>query len=131
MNCPRPLSREKGNELNISRTSQKVQVVFTGIQTADSYIEGEVFASCEQGTRQVWAITSDMAQSNFSAAKGAHVMSSSLFVEELKKAKRESRERMQAQGRNSHGTQMLIETVDVETRAALYRLRETLSGQQN
>lgn len=109
-------------------TPQSVEVVFTGTETADSYIERAVFESCEAGERQVWAATSDVAQLSFSRAKGAHIMSSNLFIQELKRAKRETKEKVGETDEAAARAKMLISNVDEDTRNALYALRDKLNG---
>lgn len=113
----------------MSTTEQLVDVVFTGSGTADSYIERAVFEEVERGARQVWMATNDRAQAMVSSSKGAHVWSASLFIQELKKAKRESRELCdhddEKKGDEARA-QMLIANVDDDTVSALYKLRQTL-----
>lgn len=117
------------NPANVSTTDQLVEVVFTGNTTADSYIEREVFAEVERGARQVWAATNDRAQAMVSSSKGAHVWSASLFIQELKKAKREG-SRLCDQSDTGKGeearAQMLISNVTEETVSKLYKLRKAL-----
>lgn len=109
-------------------TRQGVHVVYTGTETADSYIERAVFEQCEAGRRQVWAATSDAAQFKFSSAKGAHVMSSNLFIQELKKTKQEIKERLATLDESAARGKMLIANVDEQTKAKLYELRDKLDG---
>lgn len=122
------VTTKTGHALRKETTRQGVHVVFTGTETADSYIERAVFEQCEKGKRQVWAATSDTAQIKFSSAKGAHVMSSSLFIQELKRAKREVRERLATLDECTARGKMLIANVDEQTRAKLYELRDKLDG---
>ena len=119
-----------GNELpgRSDVTPQSVQVVFTGSETADSYIERAVFEGCEEDVRQVWAATSDVAQLRFTTGKGAHVMSASLFVQELKRARKETRERVDEVDESAARGKMFISNVDEDTRNALYALRDRLNG---
>ena len=112
----------------VEQTPENVTVVFTGSETADSYIERNVFEMCRIGERQIWAATSDTAQSNFSQSTGAHVMSSKLFVQEMKRARRETRERINAHDEGSIKGKMLISTVDQTTRDRLYELRDFLNA---
>jgi len=111
-----------------SKTPQKVEVVFTGSETADSYIERAVYKMCESGTRQVWAATSDIAQLSFSSSKGAHVMSSRLFIQEIKRMRKETQERVAEVDGGSVRSRMLIANVDESTRNRLYELRDQLNG---
>lgn len=122
----------QGKELGtrVSVTAQNVEIVFTGGETADSYIERAIFEWCERGTRPVWAATNDVAQVLFSRAKGAHVMSASLFVQEIKLARRETRERAKERDEASVRAKMLICNVDESTREGLYKLRERLDNPQ-
>lgn len=120
-----------GNEngVNRSTTAQSVDVVFTGSETADSYIERRVFQACEEGQRQVWAATSDGAQRSFTEAKGAHIMSSRLFIQEMKRARRESRERVEdLRDEGAARARMLMSNVDEATRERLYELRDFLDN---
>lgn len=115
-------------ETNVERTPENVTVVFTGSETADTYIERCVFQRCEANDRQVWAATSDVAQLSFSHAKGAHVMSSHLFVQEIKRARKETRERIGEFDEASAQGKMLIANVDKSTRDRLYQLRDRLDA---
>lgn len=99
-------------------------MVYTGTETADSYIERRVYELCEEGHRQIWAATSDVAQLRYSTAKGAHVMSSKLFIQEIKRAKKETKERVQQKDGEEARGKMLISNVDESTREKLYRLRD-------
>lgn len=108
--------------------AQNVEIVFTGTETADTYIERSVYEHCEEGKRQVWAATSDVAQLSFSRAKGAHVMSASLFVQEMKRASKETREKVVETDESAARGKMLISNVDKDTRDALYALRDKLNG---
>lgn len=108
--------------------AQNVEVVYTGSETADSYIERCVYEMCEVGSRQVWAATSDVAQLRFSCSKGAHVMSAQLFVQELKRVRKETSELMEEKNEWDARGKMLIATVDKETRARLYQLRDELNA---
>ncbi|KAI0564477.1 hypothetical protein FGB62_25g173 [Gracilaria domingensis] len=110
------------------KTVERVTVIFTGNENADSYIERSVFELCESGRRQVWAATSDIAQLNFSQGKGAHVMTSNLFIQEIKRARRETREKLAEVDGNSMRANMLMSTVNEETRLRLYELRDRLEA---
>lgn len=107
-----------------------VEVVFTGSETADSFIERQVFEHCEEGLRQVWVVTSDCLEGRFSQAKGAHVMSSTLFIQELKRARKETKELAESERSGGAGGKMLISCVDEETRGKLYELRDRLDEGQ-
>lgn len=102
----------------------RVEVVYTGSETADSYIERGVYQTCELGTRQVWAVTSDVAQLSFSHAKGAHIMSSKLFISEMRRVKRETREKVAEKDGEAVKGNMLISNVDRVTRDRLYMMRD-------
>lgn len=101
-----------------------ISVVFTGSETADSFIERNVFQHCEMGERQIWAATSDLTQARVSGAMGAHVMSVTLFIQELKRVRRETKEILEASDGSAHRAKMLMSTVDQETLKQLYRLRD-------
>jgi uncharacterized protein len=122
----------QGNAGAVRRESVAgVGIVFTGSENADSWIERRVFELCEAGERQVWVATNDGAERRFAESKGAHVMSASLFVQEVKRAKMESTERaaeLQKGEEAAVAGQMLIRNVDEATREKLYRLRELLDG---
>lgn len=120
------LMTEAGQLVRKETTIQGVNIVYTGNETADSYIERAVFEQCEKGGRQVWAATSDVAQIKFSSAKGAHVMSANLFIQELNRAKREIKERLASKDEGAARGKMLIANVDEQTRAKLYELRDRL-----
>lgn len=117
-----------GEDTRVEHTEQNIQVVFTGGESADSYIERSVFEACEGGQRQVWAATSDVAQLNFSKGKGAHVMTSTLFIQEIKRARRETRDKLARKDENCVRAKMLLSTVSEETRNKLYELRDKLEG---
>lgn len=108
-----------------------VGVVFTGSETADSYIERRVFELCEQGDRQVWVATNDVAERHFAESKGAHCMSASLFIQEIKRAKKDSADDANARLAEEEASvagQMLIRNVSEEAREKLYNLRARLDG---
>lgn len=117
-----------GEDTKVEQTAQDIQVVFTGGESADSYIERCVFEVCESGQRQVWAATSDVAQLNFSKGKGAHVMTSTLFIQEIKRARRETRDKLARKDEGSVRGKMLMSTVSEETRHKLYELRDKLES---
>lgn len=98
-------------------------MVFTTTETADSYIERNIFQYCREGIRQVWAATSDLIQARVSGAMGAHVMSGRLFIQELKRARQETREALDAHDGGAIRARMLMSNVDGETLKHLYRLR--------
>lgn len=105
-----------------------IKVVFTAGETADSYIERSVFANCKIGKRQVWAATSDLVHARVSGAMGAHVMSSSLFVQELKRSRKETQERvceLENDG-SAHRSRMLMSAIDKTTLEQLYEMRDQL-----
>jgi len=110
--------------------SDAVSVVYTGSETADSYIEAATLVACRNAQRQVWAATSDFAQAKLAGAQGAHVISSRLFSAELTSARREARENATAADDigEARGRAMLINTVDPSVRDALYKLRDQLDG---
>lgn len=111
----------------LETTGQGVDIVYTGTKTADAFIERRVFELCEQGERQVWVVTNDMAERQFAEAKGAHVMSASLFLQELKQAQSDTAEHTLAlRNDSSRANRMLIRMVDSDTRDKLYRLRDAL-----
>ena len=114
----------------LSSDEALVRVVYTRNETADCYIERSVFEEIERDQRQVWTATSDHAQGNFSRAKGAHVMSASLFVQELKHVRKESRDVIAsaASDGDAAAASMLIRNVDPSTKEKLYKLREMLDG---
>lgn len=105
--------------------------MFTGSDTADSWIERRVFELRGANERQVLVATNDIAERRFAESKEAHVMSAGMFVQEIKRAKKESRERAEdlrnGQERTIAG-KMLIRNVNEETREKLYQLRELLDG---
>lgn len=105
-----------------------VTIVFTGNETADTYIERLVFEHCQRQERQVWAATSDFLLGRVSNGTGAHVMSASLFIQELKRVRRETKEKVEEQngGGNRYSARMLQSTVDKATLKELYRLRDEL-----
>lgn len=108
---------------------ENVDVVFTGSETADAYIERRVFELCEQNQRQVWVVTNDVAERNFAQAKGAHIMSASLFVQELTRVQRETADLTLAlEDGATRASRTLIQAVDPETRNKLYRLRDGLDS---
>jgi uncharacterized protein len=121
-----------GNKENVKKEEiAGVDVVFTGNETADTWIERRVFELCEAGERQVWVATNDVAERQFAESKGAHVMSAGLFVQEIKRAKKESREHAEDLRKFEEATvagNMLIRNVNEETREKLYRLRELLDN---
>ncbi|CAN8061926.1 unnamed protein product [Agarophyton chilense] len=106
----------------------RVKVIFTGHENADSYIERSVFKLCENGERQVWAATSDIAQINFSRSKGAHVMTSTLFIQEVKRARQDTKDKLAEVDGNRVRANMLMSTVNEETRSRLYELRDKLEA---
>ena len=110
--------------------SDAVSVVYTGSETADSYIEAATLVACRNAQRQVWAATSDFAQAKLAGAQGAHVISSRLFSAELTSARREARENAAAVDDigEARGRAMLINTVEPSVRDALYKLRDQLDG---
>lgn len=108
-------------------TPQNVGVIYTGTETADSFIERQVYEWCESGRRQVWAATSDVAQLRFSLAKGAHIMTSTLFIQEIKRVWRETRERSAERDEGAARGKMLMSSVSEETRSQLYELRDRLN----
>eukprot|EP00168_Porphyra_purpurea_P005122 TRINITY_DN1616_c0_g1_i5.p3 TRINITY_DN1616_c0_g1~~TRINITY_DN1616_c0_g1_i5.p3 ORF type:complete len:156 (-),score=63.41 TRINITY_DN1616_c0_g1_i5:692-1159(-) len=110
--------------------SDAVTVVYTGSETADSYIEAATLVACRNAQRQVWAATSDFAQAKLAGAQGAHVISSRLFTAELTAARREARENALAADDigEARGRAMLINTVAPSVRDALYKLRNQLDG---
>jgi len=99
--------------------------VFTGDRTADSYIERRTWELCREGRTRVWVATSDYVQQALVGAEGALVMSSRLFVQELKRSKKEYQEIMR-EGRHSLQGKLLIDNVDRATQDSLYRLMESL-----
>lgn len=106
-----------------------VAVIYTGNETADAWIERRVFELCEAGERQVWVTTNDVAERRFVESKGAHVMSCSLFVQEVKRSKKDSREFAEEKRRSDESIiagKMLIRNVDQDTRNKLYELRALL-----
>lgn len=117
-------------EITPEEDNQGVRVVYTRGETADSFIEREVFRECEIGKRQIWAATSDILQGRVAGTKGAHVMSAGLFVQELKRAKNETREKLEATDEEALRGKMLISNVDETTRERLYELRDRLDGRQ-
>lgn len=118
----------QGTEAGVKQdiTPQNVEVVFTGSETADSYIERCIHEVVEGGKRQVWAATSDRAQLAFSIGKGAHIMSSSLFIQEIKRARKETMEKVSEPDEGKARGKMLIATVNQKTRDRLYELRDKL-----
>lgn len=106
-----------------AENEQGVSVIYTGTETADSFIERNIFQYCREGARQVWAATSDLIQARVSGAMGAHVMSGGLFVQELKRARRETREILETRDGAAIRAKMLMSSVDGETLKHLYRLR--------
>lgn len=112
-----------------SQFSDKVDIVYTGTEDADSFIERRVYELCEADERQVWVATNDTSERRFAESKGAHVMSASLFVQEMKRARKESRERAKETSQLSkYAGNMLIRSVSNETRAKLYQLRDKIDG---
>lgn len=105
-----------------------VKVVYTANETADSYIERNVFESCKWGDRQVWAATSDLLHARVSGAMGAHVMSASLFVQELKRSQKETSEKVEELENDGsfHRSRMLMSIIDKATLQQLYNLRDEL-----
>lgn len=105
-----------------------VKVVYTANETADSYIERSVFERCKWGDRQVWAATSDLLHARVSGAMGAHVMSASLFVQELKRARKETSEKVEELENDSsvYKSRMLMSVIDKATLQQLYELRDGL-----
>jgi len=75
-------------------------VVFTGNDTADSYIEFRTKECAEENIRQVWAATSDYLQQKMAFGNGAHLMSANLLVQELKRTKKEASVRLQKHNRD-------------------------------
>lgn len=115
--------------MHVSTTEHAVDVVFTGSDTADSFIERAVYLDCERGKRQVWTATNDSALGTFSASKGAHRLSAALFIQEMKYAKSDSQERVESDAQEGRmRAKMLISSVDSSTRDALYKLREQLDA---
>lgn len=107
-----------------------VTVVFTGAETADTYIERCVFEQCKRKQRQIWAATSDITHGRVSSGMGAHVMSATLFVQELKRVRRETTERVEELEKAglARRAKMLMSTVDKATLKQLYELRDQLNG---
>lgn len=105
-----------------------VRVVYTANETADSYIERSIFECCKWGERQVWAATSDMLHARVSGAMGAHVMSASLFVQELKRSQKETSEKVEELENDGsvHRSRMLMSIIDKDTLQQLYDLRDEL-----
>jgi uncharacterized protein len=117
------------NACKLDNNAQGVDVVFTGSETADTYIERRVFELCEAGERQVWVATNDVAEKRFAEAKGAHVISCSLFVQEMKRARMDAVDHVNATcDESTVAGKMLIRNVDAETREKLYKLRAHLAG---
>lgn len=125
-----PPSLPTDNSRHIESVSDAVSVVYTGDETADSYIEAATLADCREAKRQVWAATSDFAQARLTGAQGAHVISSRLFVAQLTAARREARQNASAADDigAARGAAMLINNVDPTVRDALYKLRDQLDG---
>lgn len=125
-----PFSPAAENSRHIESVSDAVSVVYTGDETADSYIEAATLADCREAKRQVWAATSDFAQARLIGAQGAHVISSRLFISELMAARREARQNAAAADDigAARGAAMLINNVDPNVRDALYELRDKLDG---
>jgi len=111
-------------------TAHGVAVVYTRAYTADQYIEMRTGEACSAGERQVWAATSDLIQQRVAQAVGAHVMTSSMLVQEIKRARRESLLEVEDEKLrliNQMG-QRLIDNVSSQTRDALYDLRSRLDA---
>lgn len=130
-NCVVAFDGQGGSgDLPVEEDDQGIRVVFTRGETADSFIEREVFRECDMGERQIWAATSDHLQGKVAQTKGAHIMSAGLFVQELKRAKRETREKLEERDGEAVRGKMLISNVDETTRKRLYELRDRLDGRQ-
>ena len=104
-------------------------IVYTGSDTADTFIERAVYKEVEAGIRQIWAVTNDRALFTYTSSKGAHHLSASLFVAELKRAKAEAVEKALTNTKGEvRRASYLQSTVDVDTRNALYNLRAKLDA---
>uniref|UniRef100_A0A7S3A5C7 Uncharacterized protein n=1 Tax=Rhodosorus marinus TaxID=101924 RepID=A0A7S3A5C7_9RHOD len=90
-------SERKGLHIQVE---DNITVVFTGNDTADSYIEFRTKECAEENIRQVWAATSDYLQQKMAFGNGAHLMSANLLVQELKRTKKEASVRLQKHNRD-------------------------------
>ncbi|KAA8495248.1 protein YacP [Porphyridium purpureum] len=120
-----------GNAKAQTEESQNgVKIIYTGKGTADDYIEQQSKTFCDLGESQVWAVTSDLVQQRVSQNNGAHVLSSGMFTQEIKLAKKHQNEAIQEeQERNvSQKGRKLIDNLKGSSREALFRLRSELDG---
>lgn len=111
--------------IRVERQSLGVEVIYTGDRTADSFIERKALEICREAKSRVWVATSDYVQQLLAGAEGALVMSSRLFVQEMKKSKKETEEFME-RDRHSLRGKLLIDNVNESTKESLYRLLEHL-----
>lgn len=72
----------------------------------------------------MWASTSDLVQARVTGAAGAHVMSSSLFIQELKRTRKETEDALSTQDGAAYRAGMLMSNIDPDILRQLYRLRD-------
>ncbi len=118
------------NPMTVDKTDHSnVVIVYTGSDSADAFIERAVYTQVEAGKRQIWAVTNDHDLLTYAASKGAHHLSTSMFVSELQRARVEAVERAQLSTKEeARRSAFLQSSVDVNTRNALYQLRAELDG---
>ncbi|MBU4194679.1 MAG: NYN domain-containing protein [Actinobacteria bacterium] len=105
------------------KRSRYLDVTFTaGGKTADSYIEGFIYAVPKSGVRAVTIVTGDWELQRIASGAGLLRMSSREFLEEL--CQSEERWRTEPRGRGPHRRRVrLDERIPRDVRAALERFR--------
>lgn len=113
-----------------------VEVVFVRDESADSYLEARAdeLANMQpkDGVRppRCYVATSDRNVQSISGNRGAIVMSSTLFIQEIKRAKNEAELCLSDMNKGSMAGQMVEDLIGAESVDALYSLMEQLEGRQ-